>query len=490
VIGGVFQTVRSIDATARERESIMALGTMAAGLAHEINNPAAAILRSVESLRDAGGYMLESLVELAEDGVSANQFIALDRLRVELEAREVVDDSSIAMADREETIGEWLESHAIDHAWAMAPVFASVDTEQDWFSRVQEVVGHVALSPALRWVSSTLGSARLMAEILDATNRIAHLVKDVKSYSQMDRSALQVVDVHEGLENTLTILRAKLGDIEVIRAFEPDLPHTEVFAAELNQVWTNLIDNAIDAMDGHGTLRLVTRRERDDVVVEVIDSGAGMAPGVQARVFEPFFTTKDVGQGTGLGLSIALGIATAHGGSLECVEVGGRRPAVGARGSEVVKRGACFVLTLPAHGVETAHAALDRLPAPPAASGKRCALIVEDEPPIRALLARLVGRRDYDIVEAASCEEARAAAAAQSFDLVLCDVRLADGNGADVLRCLRERQPDLGRRFVFVTGDIGAVSASGREYADGSVLRKPFTASDLDRLLASVEIAV
>jgi signal transduction histidine kinase len=322
VIGGVFQTVRSIDATARERESIMALGTLAAGLAHEINNPAAAILRSVESLRNAGGYMLESLVELAEDGVSANQFIALDRLRAELEAREAVDDGSLAMADREETIGEWLERHAVDHAWEMAPVFASVDTDHDWFSRVQEVVGHVALSPALRWVSSTLGSARLMAEILDATNRIAHLVKDVKSYSQMDRSALQVVDIHEGLESTLTILRAKLGDIEVIRAFEPDLPHMEVFAAELNQVWTNLIDNAVDAMDGHGTLRLVTRRERDEVVVEVIDNGAGMAPGVQARVFEPFFTTKDVGKGTGLGLDLSRRIVVdRHGGDIgfDCV---------------------------------------------------------------------------------------------------------------------------------------------------------------------------
>jgi signal transduction histidine kinase len=144
-----------------------------------------------------------------------------------------------------------------------------------------------------------------MTEIVDATNRIAHLVKDVKAYSQMDRSALQVVDVQEGIESTLTMLRAKLTDIEVIRDFEPTLPKIEVYASELNQVWTNLIDNAVDAMDGRGTLTLVTRSDGDDIVVEVIDTGPGMSADVQARAFEPFFTTKDVGKGTGLGLDIS-----------------------------------------------------------------------------------------------------------------------------------------------------------------------------------------
>ena len=262
VIGGVFQTVRSIDATARQRESLVALGTLAAGLAHEINNPAAAILRSVEALQAACGYMLAALVNLAEDGVSAEQFIALDRLRLELEGREVVDDGSIATADREEAIGEWMEDRAIDHAWSMAAVFASVDVEQDWFDRLEAMVGRVALGPALHWVSSTLGSATLMSEIVEATNRIGHLVQDVKSYSQMDRSALQVVDVHDGIESTLTMLRPKLGQIDVVRDFQSDLPPIEVYASELNQVWTNLIDNAADAMDGSGTLRLSTRTRR------------------------------------------------------------------------------------------------------------------------------------------------------------------------------------------------------------------------------------
>ncbi len=317
LITGVFQTVRSIDATARQRESLVALGTLAAGLAHEINNPAAAILRSVEALRATSEYMLASLVELAEDGVSAEQFIELDRLRIEAQSRPAVDDGSIATADHEEAIGSWLEDHAIEPAWSMAAVFASVGVESDWFDQVEAVSGHVAMGPALRWVSSTIGAATLMSEVTDATNRIAHLVQDVKSYSQMDRSALQVVDLHDGINSTLAILKPKLRDVEIIRDFQSDLPPIEVYASELNQLWTNLIDNAVDAMEGRGTLRVVTQRDGDDVVVEVIDSGSGMDPDVQARVFEPFFTTKDVGRGTGLGLDISRRIVVdRHGGDI------------------------------------------------------------------------------------------------------------------------------------------------------------------------------
>jgi signal transduction histidine kinase len=324
LVMGVFQTVRSIDATARQRESLVALGTLAAGLAHEINNPSAAILRSVEALRSTSDYMLASLVELAEDGVSAEQFIQLDRLRVEVQGRPVVDDGSMATADREEDLGAWLEARAIDPAWSMAAVFASVGVETGWFDQVEAVSGHVALGPALRWVSSTIGASLLMAELTDATNRIGHLVQDVKSYSQMDRSALQVVDLHEGINSTLAILKAKLQGIEVVRELAPDLPPIEVYAAELNQLWTNLIDNAVDAMDGHGTLRLVTRRDGEDAVVEVIDSGAGMAPDVQDRAFEPFFTTKDVGKGTGLGLDISRRIVVdRHGGRITFESVPG-----------------------------------------------------------------------------------------------------------------------------------------------------------------------
>lgn len=323
-IVGVFQTVRSIDATARQRESLVALGTLAAGLAHEINNPAAAVLRSVESLRASSGYMLAALVDLAEDGVSGERFLALDRIRVELQDRESVEEDSITTADREEEIGTWLDDRAVDHAWSMAPVFASIGVDREWFDQVEAVVGRIALAPALRWLSSSLGAASLITEITDATNRIGHLVKDVKSYSQMDRSALQTVDLHEGIESTLAMLRPKLERVEVIREFAPDLPPVEVYAAELIQVWTNLIDNAVDATDGQGTIRLVTRREADEVVVEVIDSGPGMDSSVMERVFEPFFTTKEVGHGTGLGLDISRRIVVdRHGGDISFESVPG-----------------------------------------------------------------------------------------------------------------------------------------------------------------------
>ncbi len=194
-------------------------------------------------------------------------------------------------------------------------------------------------------------------------------------------------------------------------------------------------------------------------------------------MFEPFFTTKEVGEGTGLGLSIALGIATAHGGVLEL------------RDSD---KGACFQLTLPAHAmVMPAERGLTPAAAPdPAPGGRRHALVIEDEEPIRTLLARLLCRRDYEVSEAATCAQARTLSEGRTFDLVLCDVRLGDGNGGDCLRHIRAAQPGLGRRFIFVTGDIAALEDATQEFGDMPVLTKPFTATDLDRVLGDVEVGV
>ena len=317
IIVGVFNTVRSIDATARERESLVALGNIAAGLAHEINNPAAASLRAVEALRATADFMLASLASLAEHSVHTDQFLALDRLRVELQQRTDVDESAIATADREELIGTWLENRDVEHAWQMAGVLASVGIDEDWFERVEAVVGPESVGPAMRWISSTIGAGNLLNELSDTTRRISNLVDGVREYSQLDRAALQTADLHAGIESTLVMLAWKLGGIEVTRDFAADLPEIEVYASELNQVWNNLIDNAIDAMDGTGTLHLATRVDGDHVVVEVTDSGHGMPDEVQARAFEPFFTTKDVGKGTGLGLDISHRIVVdRHGGDI------------------------------------------------------------------------------------------------------------------------------------------------------------------------------
>ena len=317
MITGIYQTIRGIDAIARERESLVALGTLAARLAHEINNPASAALRAVESLRNAAAYMLESLVDLAEVGTLAEEFLALDRLRVDLQDHPVAAGGAIATADREELIGTWMEDRDIPVAWHMAPVLANTVADRAWLDALQEKVGDDALDPALRWISSTIGMSSLLAELSDATSRIANLVADVKTYSQVDRAALQHTDVRAGIQSTLAMFGPKAAGVDVIYDFDDDTPEIDAYASELNQVWANLIDNALDAMDGSGTLRIATRVDGAHLVVEITDSGPGMLPDVQARAFEPFFTTKDVGKGTGLGLDISRRIVIdRHGGDI------------------------------------------------------------------------------------------------------------------------------------------------------------------------------
>jgi signal transduction histidine kinase len=317
LIEGLYRTARSIEATARQRNSLVALGTLAAGFAHEMNNPAAATSRAVDALEDACQTLLASLSRLAAQQISAQQFSALDMLRHEITADAAPLDA-LARTDREETLASWLTRHDVADEWAIAPPLAAAGADLAWCERAATVLEGPALEPGLEWVASALTVATLLSEIKESSRHISSLVAAVKSYSQMDRASMQRIEVTDGLESTLVMLRHKIPTgVTVVREYGTDVPPIEAHAGELNQVWTNLIDNALDAVGSAGTLRLTTRVEQNDVLIEVGDTGPGMPPQVAARAFEAFYTTKDVGKGTGLGLDIAQRIIVErHGGTI------------------------------------------------------------------------------------------------------------------------------------------------------------------------------
>ncbi|AEA28427.1 histidine kinase [Pseudonocardia dioxanivorans CB1190] len=325
LIGGLYHTARSIESTARQRQSLVTLGTLAAGLAHEINNPAAAAARTSDALQDTCHALTSSLAGLVASGISAAQVTALDELRAELRTRPDVT-SPLALADLEGDLEGWLDDHGVDRGWEIAPGLAAAGADVGWCERVGALLDGPALGPALGWVTSTAAADTLLAELKEATGRISELVTAVKSYSQMDRAARQRVDVTEGLDSTLTMLRHRLADgVAIVRDYAPDLPTIDAYASELNQVWTNLVTNAADAMAGTGTLRVSTRADGGAVVVTIADTGPGMTPEVAARAFDVFFSTKDVGKGTGLGLDIARRIVVErHGGTITIDSAPGR----------------------------------------------------------------------------------------------------------------------------------------------------------------------
>ena len=220
-------------------------------------------------------------------------------------------------SDAEDAIADWLDGYGIEGAWNLAPVLVQAGLDTDWLDSVADIVGTEGLEGAVRWLTYTVETELLMNEIQDSTGRIMHLVGAAKQYSQLDRAPFQEVDVHELLDSTLLMLSGKIGKgIKVVKNYDRTLPRIPAYAAELNQVWTNLIDNAVSAMDGQGTLTVRTAMDRDKVMVEFGDTGPGVPPEIQTRIFEPFFTTKPVGEGTGLGLDISWRIVMKHHGEI------------------------------------------------------------------------------------------------------------------------------------------------------------------------------
>ena len=316
LIQGLYRTARSIESTARQRESLVTLGTLAAGLAHEINNPASAAGRAVAALETACGALVASVGRLARGELPPERFAALDALRQEL-TPQAADLDPLDRADREQALASWLTRRGVQDAWTIAPALAAAGADLAWCERAATVLEGAALDPGLEWLASTLSVTTLLGEVKESTRRISELVTAVRSYSQLDRASLQPADLAGSLDSTLVVLGPKVGDgVAVVREYG-DVPPVEGYAGELNQVWTNLIDNALDAMDGRGTLRLATRADPGGVVVEIADTGPGMPPEVAARAFDAFYTTKDVGKGTGLGLDIARRIVEErHGGTI------------------------------------------------------------------------------------------------------------------------------------------------------------------------------
>jgi signal transduction histidine kinase len=290
-------------------ERLVALGSVTAGLTHELNNPVAAVMRASARLREMLGEMRTKVGTMVRAELPTAQREAIADLAGQaLEHRRAAPKlSPLEASDREDEIADWLDDHGVPEAWDVASTLVAGGVDVDWLERLAEAVPppHVALG--LAYPVRALESDALLDEITEAAGRISALLASAKQYTQMDRAPLQTFDVHEGLDATLTMLGHKLGDdVEIVRDYDRSLPPIAAYPGELNQVWTNLIDNAVDAMEGRGTLTVRTRPENDDrLVVEIGDTGSGIPDDVRNRIFEPFFTTKPVGHGTGLGLDIA-----------------------------------------------------------------------------------------------------------------------------------------------------------------------------------------
>ena len=305
-----------MEAELRQREKLAALGGLAAGLAHELNNPASAARRTAAELGTRVRELQEGVLRLGELGATSEQLRALAELALEAGEGERRSGALTALeaSDREEELASALRRHGVADPWELAPTLVDTGLDEAWVERVAAAAGDERLGAALAWLASGLAAAALVGELDEATGRIAELVQAVKEYSYMDRAPEQDVDVHDGIERTLTILGHKLkhAQVSVERDYDEAAPRITAYASELNQVWTNLLDNAIDAVGGSGTITVRTRAREDAIVVEVVDDGPGIPEEIQSRVFEPFFTTKDVGEGTGLGLEIAYRIVVDH----------------------------------------------------------------------------------------------------------------------------------------------------------------------------------
>ncbi|MFJ9904596.1 ATP-binding protein [Streptomyces sp. NPDC101152] len=311
LLEGLFWGSKNTQRAVGQRERLLALGSLSAGLTHELNNPAAAAVRATATLRERVGKMRHKLAVISQGSYSPEVMANLIDIQ-ERTAERVAKAptlSPLEASDREDALSDWLDDHDIQEGWRIAPTFVQAGLDVDWLEQVAAAVDEDLLPNAIGWLNYTVETELLMDEINDSTARISHLVDAAKQYSQLDRAPYQVADVHELLDSTLLMLSGKIGErIKVVKDYDRTLPKIPSYPAELNQVWTNLIDNAVAAVNsagGDGTLTVRTALEHDQLLVEFRDTGPGVPREIRDRIFDPFFTTKPVGEGTGLGLDIS-----------------------------------------------------------------------------------------------------------------------------------------------------------------------------------------
>ncbi|MFC7916799.1 ATP-binding protein [Streptomyces sp. NPDC057386] len=324
LLEGLFFGAKNSQRTIGQRERLLALGTLSAGLTHELNNPAAAAVRATATLRERVAKMRHKLSVISSGPYDRERLAGLIEIQERTAERvgKAPALSPLEASDREDVLTDWLDDHGIPEGWRIAPAFVQAGLDVDWLEQVAAAVDEDMLPGAVGWLNYTVETELLMDEIEDSTARVSHLVDAAKQYSQLDRAPYQIADVHDLLDSTLLMLSGKTGRrIEVVKDYDRTLPRIPAYPAELNQVWTNIVDNAVAAINdsgGDGTLTVRTGRRGDRLTVEFRDTGPGVPPEIRDRIFDPFFTTKPVGQGTGLGLDISWRIVVnKHRGSIE-----------------------------------------------------------------------------------------------------------------------------------------------------------------------------
>lgn len=320
LVGIMSDRVREMTTADQQQDKLMALGKLSAGLAHELNNPAAGATRAANDLIVTLAELRAADLRLCrhdltieqEDAIRTFENIALEHTATSVHL------NSLEQSDREDLVVSWLEGHGIDDPWKLSGNLVEAGIDVAGLQRISDVLEREAFADVLARVNSQLAAAKLASEIKASTARISELVGAIKEYSYMDQASVQEVDVHKALESTLLILKYKLRkkNIELTREYAEALPRIKAYGSELNQVWTNLIVNAVDAMPEGGTLKLRTKREPTDILVEIRDNGSGIPADLRAHIFEPFFTTKAVGEGTGLGLDTVARIVRKHRGNI------------------------------------------------------------------------------------------------------------------------------------------------------------------------------